>query len=933
MSNRPKRGPVTPGAELPSSPVEAAKTILPDQVARDASVDPTRNVILEASAGTGKTSVLVARYLNLLRAGVHPNNILAITFTRQAAAEMRSRIVKQLKQEATHSREGQIRWLELRDRLNEITISTIDAFCLSLLREFPLEAGLEPGFSLVDDAEIPRIVEQATDYAMVVGNRLSSTDSNVAMLLAQLGPWRTHVALVDLIGRRSVVSKALNDFLRGTPKVLDVQEVCCESVAELRRRLDASFYPSTSSDVRSVLDTFCGSGPLENRQFMVVAQDLQGLERLVTEDVSRIRAAFERLRRYFLTLKGKPRRRFTFGHTYTGNRTDTLRKEHFRESAAIISAAVYDVLFRLDRDLNVLLVCGLSRLFAIGVKEYQRELEHRALLDFDDLLNRAILLLRQMDEFSQSRYRLESRYHHVLVDEFQDTSRAQWELVSLLVRSWGEGSGLVHEAPLPPSVFVVGDRKQSIYRFRGADVAVMNDATAAIEQLRDRDGPVPWAARQSISNSFRAVPGLLRFINDLFTSVEKNSTRQDAFRFDQQDQFPVGDLKDQPDRPLLGLSLSGNIADCSESIAKEVSGLLEAGEVRDQYSGRMRPINLNDIAVLFRSRESNRHFAQAFERLGIPTCAYKGLGFFDTDEVKDIRALLRYLANPLSELRAAAFLRSRFMGVSDCALAELAGGLSDALVRVPESEKVAKLNAEDRRILELAHLSVPGWVQLVDRMSPCEVLDHIIAASAYMVELGTGQTIQKRENVKKIRSLVRRAQNRGYATMQRISDHIDDLKGDVSNAVVDAVDAVSLMTVHAAKGLEFPIVFLVDLSRGTGPRSSPINIVFNEAGERPSFSVWPFRAKEVGEERLSELEESKRLLYVALTRARDRLYFSLVTNGSSIKPSRGSLAEVLPGSFLSSIETAIGSDGAGWIGPSGYSHRFAVLPTSSETTL
>ena len=141
------------------------------------------------------------------------------------------------------------------------------------------------------------------------------------------------------------------------------------------------------------------------------------------------------------------------------------------------------------------------------------------------------------------------------------------------------------------------------------------------------------------------------------------------------------------------------------------------------------------------------------------------------------------------------------------------------------------------------------------------------------------------------------------------------------------------MTVHAAKGLEFPIEFLVDLSRGTGPRSSPINIVFNEAGERPSFSVWPFRTKEAGEERLSELEESKRLLYVALTRARDRLYFSFVTNGSSIKPSRGSLAEVLPGSFLASIEIAIGSDGAGWIGPSGYSHRFAVLPTSSETTL
>ena len=931
MTNRSKRQSITPGVELSLSSEESANAVVPDQAARDASVDPTRNVILEASAGTGKTSVLVTRYLNLLRVGVHPNNILAITFTRQAAAEMRSRIVKQLKQDATLSQEGQTRWLELRDRLNEITISTIDAFCFSLLREFPLEAGLEPGFALVDETEIPRVVEQAANCAMVAGNRLAAADPNVAMLLAQLGPLRTHAALADLIRRRLVVSSALDDFLRGRPKELDPQAVCRESVTDLCRRLNKSFYSSTSSDTRSVLEIFCGLGPIESRTFMVVSQDLQGLERLVASDVSRIRAVFERLRRYFLTLKGRPRRRFSFGETNTSNRASIRRKKQFRESAVVIAASVYDVLRRLDGHLNDILVRGLSRLFAISVKEYQRELEHRALLDFDDVLERALSLLRQMDEFSQSRYRLESRYHHVLVDEFQDTSRAQWELVSLLVQSWGEGSGLVHEAPLPPSVFVVGDRKQSIYRFRGADVAVMNDATAAIERLRDPRGSAPWSARQSISNSFRAVPGLLRFINDLFASVEKNSIRYDAFQFDQKDHFPVGDPKQLPSKSPLGLSLSETIAECSQSVAKEVGVLLQEGEVRDQYSARMRPIKLSDIAVLFRSRESNRYFEQAFECLGIPTCAYKGLGFVDTDEVKDIRALLRYLANPLSELRAAAFLRSRFVGVSDCALAELAGRLCDALVRMPESEKVAALSAEDRRILDLAHLVVPGWLELVDRLSPCEVLDHIIAASAYMTELGSGQSIQKSENIKKIRSLVRRAQNRGYATMQRISDQIDDLVGDVPNAVVDAYDAVNLMTVHAAKGLEFPVVFLVDLGRGTGSHSSPVNLAFDEAGQHPSFSVWPFRTKEDGEERLIEREETKRLLYVALTRARDRLYLSMVTSGSSIKPSRGSLADVLPASFLSAIEAAIGSDGAKWIGPSGCPHHFAVLPTSAET--
>ena len=930
MTNRSKRESITSVARVSMLSAEAVKTVVPDQRARDAAVDPTRNVILEASAGTGKTSVLVRRYLNLLRAGVHPSNILAITFTRQAAAEMRSRIVKLLKQDATQSREDQVRWLELRDRLNEITISTIDAFCVSLLREFPLEAGLEPGFALVDETEIPRVVQAATDCAIAVGNRLASTDPNIAMLLAQLGPSRTHRALADLIRRRLVVIPALNDFLRGSPKQLDAEVVCRESIAELRRRVTSAFQSSTSSNDRSVLETFCDSGSTGNRQFLVVVQDLQGLERLATGDVSRIRAVFERLRRYFLTQKGKPRRRFTFGDTNTANPADVYRKKQFRESAAIVSKAVHEILFRLDRELNVVLVRGVRRLLAIGVKEYQRELECRALLDFDGVLERAITLLRQMDEFSQSRYRLESRYHHVLVDEFQDTSRAQWELVSLLVQSWGEGSGLVHEAPLSPSVFVVGDPKQSIYRFRGADATVMKDATAAIEGLRDRHGAVPWSARQSISTSFRAVPGLLRFINDLFASVEKNATRRNAFRFSQKDHFPVPDSTQPPSQSPLGLSLSETIADCAQSIASEVEVLLREGKVRDQHTARIRSIELSDIAVLFRARETNRYFEQAFERLGIPTCSYKGLGFFDTDEVKDIRALLRYLAKPLSEPRAAAFLRSRFIGVSDCALAELAGGLCDALVRMPEPERITALNTEDRKILECARHTVPGWLELVDRLPPFEVLDHIIAASAYLTELGSGQTVQKRENIKKIRSLVRRAQNRGYATMQRIADQIDDLVGDVPNAVVDAYDAVSLMTVHAAKGLEFPVVFLVDLGRGTGSHSTAINLAFDETGQNPSFSVSPFRANEDGEERLNEREESKRLLYVALTRARDRLYLSMVTSDSSIKPSRGSLAEVLPASFLSSLEAAIGSGRAEWIAPGGYAHCLEVLPVSSK---
>src|SRR4029450_13097022 len=160
------------------------------------------------------------------------------------------------------------------------------------------------------------------------------------------------------------------------------------------------------------------------------------------------------------------------------------------------------------RDLNTLVSKGVWRMFRIAELEYRRTLDARALLDFPDVLLKTVDLLRQMEEFAQSRYRLESRYHHVLVDEFQDTSRAQWELVSLLVQSWGEGAGLASSGPLPPSIFIVGDRKQSIYAFRDADVSILDDARRYIEALRPGGD-----ARRTISRSFRAVPGLLPFVH------------------------------------------------------------------------------------------------------------------------------------------------------------------------------------------------------------------------------------------------------------------------------------------------------------------------------------------------------------------------------------------------------------------------------------
>jgi ATP-dependent helicase/nuclease subunit A len=331
------------------------------------------------------------------------------------------------------------------------------------------------------------------------------------------------------------------------------------------------------------------------------------------------------------------------------------------------------------------------------------------------------------------------------------------------------------------------------------------------------------------------------------------------------------------------------------------------------------------VAILFRTRETHREFEQALERRGVPAYVYKGLGFFDADEIKDVLALLRYLADPTSDLRAAAILRSGFGGVSDEGLRRLAPGLAAVLQERTAAEAV--LDDEDRVVLEISRRSLQRWCGLVDRIPPAELLDLILAESAYAVRLRGPRLAYARENLKKIRAIIRRIQNRGYATMGRIADHLDRLAvGDEPNAVIDALDAVSLMTVHAAKGLEFPVVFIVNAARGTGNRRDAIRISGNPAGDAISVAVGDYRSDADEDDAAREREETKRLLYVALTRARDRLYLSTALKDGRVQPGRGSLADVWPASLLDAFAAARGgADVVEWSGPAGTVHRLRVV--------
>ena len=883
-----------------------------DRAGRERAVDPRFNVALEASAGTGKTRVLVDRYVNLLREGVDPGEILALTFTRKAAAEMRERIITMLRLAGARGEFSAARWRELRDRTGDVAISTIDAFCLSLLREFPLEADLDPGFQMADKTEVPRLVDEALDRALRTCRSVARQDEHVALVFAQLGDRRARKGLASLLNRRIVAPSILGRYLSSGPRDL--------TVAEAARR-GANALLAVFESMRGGLDRFLETGPL-HPTFRLLLRQLRDLERDCTAggdiDPTAVQEAFRRVREHFLTQEGEPRKQLPPKYKKASFASVADWQTH-KEFVVGNAQAMLDAHRAWRRDLNVLVSRGVWRMFRIAEAEYRRTLDARALLDFPDVLLKTIELLRQMEEFAQSRFRLESRYHHVLVDEFQDTSRAQWDLVSLLVQAWGEGAGLAHSGALPPSIFIVGDRKQSIYGFRDADVSLFREASEHMERLRP-GGDV----RRSISRSFRSVPPLLSFVNDLCDAVAKLPDRPDAFVYEEQDRFPVDEALDHQ-ADVLGIFAGDSFESCARTTATEIARLIgEEVLIRDRETGIHRPVRAGDFAILFRTRESHREYERALEERGISAYVYKGLGFFDADEVKDVLAILSYLADPVSNLRSAALLRSRFVRISDEGLRRLGPNLADSLSS--EHAPAVTLDDDDKEALRLARASTARWRSLADWLPPAELLDRIIEESAYARELTGVRLAQARENLKKIRAIIRRIQNRGYATLERIVTHLDHLAvGDEANAVIDATNAVSLMTVHASKGLEFPVVFVVNVSRGTGNWRDSIRIA-GEAGDDVSVSVGDFESRADEDEPERDREETKRLLYVALTRARDRLYMGSVVKEGRFQPTRGSLGEVLPPSMHNLfVEAAAGLTTVSWTGASQV-HVMRVCP-------
>jgi ATP-dependent helicase/nuclease subunit A len=863
-----------------------------DAEARAEASDPTLNVALEASAGTGKTRVLVDRYLRLLEGGSAPRHILAITFTRKAAGEMKTRIIGEL-------RKRPALWSETRTRHFEMHITTIDAFCLGLLREFPLEAGLDPDVALLDEVTCDRLKEEAIDETLAASRRGRGVD--IRFLVARFGEGALRRGMREFLESRLTREEILNRYVE---RVVPPNVSLDAALKRLSRSLAAAFRGNAG------VERFLDSGPEES-----AARSLQGFRALRfalvrSLDPERVRPVdVDEVRGYFLTSGNEPRRRLSPLSPRESFASAATYERH-REAVLALAPSVERAYRQWVREKDFYAVRQLHALYRAAGARFAELKSARAGLDFTDVLLEAVSLLEKRGEFSQSRFRLESRYHHLLIDEFQDTNEYQWRLIRALVESWGEGSGLVQEAISTeqsqgigkgriqePSLFLVGDRKQSIYGWRDARVEVMEKASRHLMRIRRGGG-----RKLTLRHSFRASGELLSFLNDLFSEVPRARADVEwSFRYRENDHFPTSSSNSMAGEPSVALAPGGDLAVVSAAVADEIVRILE--------EDRRRP---KDVAILFRSRSSYRVYEEALVARGVPAYVYRGLGFFDSPEVLDIQALVRFLAEPASRLRAAELARSRFVAVSDSALMRMTAvskrrSLESPLARWLQRGLVdvdLPLSEADRIAVERARNLFPRFLPWVDRVPAFELLERVLAESDY-ARWFVGER-QAWENLKKVMEMVRKAENRGYLTMSRLADFLDSAAtDDESRAVLEAVDAVNLMTIHAAKGLEFDSVFLVNMhQRRREDTSLPRIRELAEGGiEVTALGASEGDLDELANEPNRVEEEEKRLLYVALTRARRRLALSAVSSAGG-EPER-SLLGLLPRSFRDRFREAL----------------------------
>ena len=763
------------------TPIAGRAARPPDQAARDFAVDPAQP---RRARGVGRhrQDARARRSLRPAdrggrRSAPHPGDHVHAQGGRRDARPRAGRAAPRAADGRASLAE---RWRELRERIADIQISTIDAFCFGLLREFPLEAGVDPAFEIADETEMARFATRGARPHAARGPRPDRRRrERAAAVRARQAAGRCATRSQSLLDRRHVALPAVAR-VRRRARPVDDRRGRRRGVRRARR---ASCL-TPSPDRAALLD----DGPSSAPEFRWLRGDLARSTTFPGRR-SRPRPAAAAAARAVLPDRGAASRAQQVGQRVHAERVrvaptpsgGTTRRS--RRSRRDVSAALDALDRRRQRPARARA--------AAGARDRGRQIRARCSTSTRCSISpacstRAVALLARQEEFARSRLKLQSRYHHVLVDEFQDTSRAA--VAARRAARSTPGAKARASPDAPTSIFVVGDRKQSIYRFRHAEVTLLDEAARKIARAC---GPGRACGRRS-RTAFAPCPSCwrsstrcrrgARAADRRSTSASRTATPI-AFRC-----------------PTSARARGATASRCSASSpsrrwtrcaagrrGRGRSGCSDGALVRDRARARGRRGPTTSRSCSARGPGISI-FEEALEARGIRTYVYKGLGFFDAPEVQDLQALLRYLAQPDSRPArgrvAAIALRAR---CPTSALARLAPAFARARSAVAGVRRrgvaAARSDAAIARCSIARARASRRWLALADRVTPSELVDRVLRESAYAFELRGRRLDQARENVKKVRALVRRVENRGYATLGRLADYFETLRaGDESNA-------------------------------------------------------------------------------------------------------------------------------------------------------
>ncbi len=782
-----------------------------------------KNILVSAGAGTGKTHVLVERFLYHVTLGKIPvTEILALTFTDKAANEMKSRIYKRL---------GEMGLDLARRELESAYISTIHAFATRLLREHPIEASVDPGFRVMEQEESDFIKEQVLDE---VFERHCQAGSEGFELLRVYGEPQIRKGLLTILEAVRQEGKTLTGDQVPLPKVPGSGD----SDADNKGNEPGTFGRGTHS--------LFGRG---------------------THSLN----LFEKLDEPELT---KEWRQFSNCTDWTWELVEDFKawkspfsrrggKNQKAEWAKVKKKCDEFLLSRIE-EFSIPWRAKIEKLALVFESLYELRKKEESSLDFEDLQIKALGLFKKPGMVHQKlldRYR--KRFQLILVDEFQDTNPLQLELIEIL--SSGQ------------NLFLVGDYKQSIYAFRGAEPKVF---LAKEREYEKGDSGV----RIPLLENFRTEEPLLKFLNCFFRNLW------------QENNLPFEDLAAQvegTDRTSVELLKITQQADESLDHARLREASAIAQRIRTLYEDEKIPYG--DIAILFQAMTSEPIYEQALKKEGIPYFVIAGRGFYHQPEIRDMMSFLGHLENPLSDIPLAATLRSPFFQVKDDTLVWLAHYAKkenewNALYEgIKQFEAIPEIPDTEKEKLKAYREVTCGLLLEKDKLRLAELLEKILAKTSYeLTALAHPQGSRRYANLKKLLSLAREYESRelmGIGSFLRLIRRLATQEIKESEAQVEAEKsgrAVRLLTIHRAKGLEFPAVFVADLAHK--PRGGEYGSVTAQAGKGYAMKVFnekswewekPFSWREIEEEiRRKENDEWKRLFYVAATRAKSKLILS-----------------------------------------------------------